>query len=76
MSISYTLMHPTENVPATAERLETWHDWDGTPKGAKLQFSCGHTCHMTFSEVEAAKQAAVRWRSGSTLAQELFGGLR
>lgn len=54
--ITYTLLHPLYDVPATATQLEPWADL-----GAKLQFPDGHTCYLTHAEIRTAVKAAAEW---------------
>ena len=57
----YRLMHPLENVPATATQTSDWYD-NGRLAGLVLVFPGGHTASLTFKEIRASQEKAMVWQ--------------
>lgn len=51
------LLHPTENVPASAHQVG-WYTENGRVVGMKLEFAGGHVACLTYAEIRELKDAA------------------
>ena len=69
----YRLMHPLENVPATATRTGYWYD-NGRLAGLVLEFPGGHTASLTFAEIRKGQKTAMVWdmAEADCVASQLF----